>query len=156
MSGCKGKVTHSIVVWDIEGEKMVQRISNPHGSTDRNQGVQGEQGVDQIRFTSNTQLIISIGGIFSQQTVCIWDWRNEPECPLSCVSTPSGKMFSCLNVHPLQSNRFLLSNKTSCIFFMYDETRGELLQHNPGSVEKEFGKSSGHLVQTLFIRKENF
>lgn len=147
VSGSKGELSHSIIVWNIIEEHMVQQILNPHKLQE------GLQGVDQIRFTSNSQYVISIGGVFLHQSVCIWDWKNEPDCPVSCVSLPSGKVYSCLNTHPLQQSRFLVSSKTTCIFFTFDETRGELLQHNPGSVEKEFGKSSGHLVHTLFIRQ---
>ena len=36
--------------------------------------------------------------------------------------------------------------------YSLDPATSQLLSHNPGSVEKEFGKSCGHLTQSIYLR----
>jgi hypothetical protein len=57
-----------------------------------------------------------------------------------------------ISVHPTLSHLFMATSKTTASFFSYSARRGELLATCPGSVDKEFGKSSGHLTQALFLR----
>ncbi len=57
-----------------------------------------------------------------------------------------------VSVHPTLSHLFMATSKTTASFFSYSARRGELLAASPGSVDKEFGKSSGHLTQALFLR----
>ena len=98
------------------------------------------------------KLIYSLGGAPPDQTICVWDWKSAPESPLCRMQLKSAKIYNRVVAHPTEANLFLVSSKTTVLFFYYDEDRGELLQTNPGSVDKEFGRSSGHLTQTIFIR----
>ena len=64
----------------------------------------------------------------------------------------AGKLFSSISCHPAISTQFLVSSKTTVTFFSLDPATSQLLSHNPGSVEKEFGKSCGHLTQSIYLR----
>ena len=61
-----------------------------------------------------------------------------------------------LSVHPTQSDLFLVTSKTTATFFNYSSRRGELLATCPGSIDKEFGRSSGHVTQALFLRNRRY
>ena len=75
-----------------------------------------------------------------------------PESPVCCVPMKAGKVFSSISVHPLVPAQFLVSSKTTATFFSLDQDTCQLASHNPGSVEKEFGKSCGHLTHSVFLR----
>ena len=62
------------------------------------------------------------------------------------------KVYSFVGVHPANPDQFLVSSKTTVTFFSYDQSSSELCSHNPGSIEKEFGKSCGHLTQSVYLR----
>ena len=146
VSGDKGDNPHLIIVWSVNDEQPLQKIRNPHDFK------AGPRGVDQIDISSDDQLLFSLGGVASDQSVCIWDWKNAPESPLARLPLKSGKVYNHLSAHSKEPSLFLVTSKTTCLFFSYDDTHGELLQNNPGSVDKEFGRSSGHLTHTIFIR----
>jgi hypothetical protein len=55
-------------------------------------------------------------------------------------------------VHPTLADLFLVTSKTTATFFSYSKRRGELAVNCPGSIDKEFGRSSGHITQALFLR----
>ena len=55
-------------------------------------------------------------------------------------------------MHPVNPDQFLVSSKTTVTFFSFDQASSELSSHNPGSIEKEFGKSCGHLTQSVYMR----
>ena len=93
--------------------------------------------------------------VIYEHSLSVWDWKNSPESPLSSVSLKSGKLFSSISVHPTIPAQFLVSSKTTLTFFSLDSSSSQLSSHNPGSVEKEFGKSCGHLTQSIFLRWKN-
>ena len=76
----------------------------------------------------------------------------HPESPVSCVPMKAGKLFSSIACDPVTPTQFLVSSKTTVTFFSLDPATSQLLSHNPGSVEKEFGKSCGHLTQSIYLR----
>ena len=61
-----------------------------------------------------------------------------------------------LSVHPTQSDLFLVTSKTTATFYNYSSRRGEQLATCPGSIDKEFGRSSGHVTQALFLRNRRY
>ena len=146
VSGDKGEHPHSLVVWSVEEECCLQKIPSPYGSQD------GVQGVDQVQMSADARFVYSLGGASTHQTVCVWDWKSAPESPLASIAVRNGRLFSCLSVHPVEPTLFLVTSRTTATFFNYSEDKGELLQHNPGAVDKEFGRSAGHLMQAIFIR----
>ena len=62
------------------------------------------------------------------------------------------KVYSFVGAHPTLPDQFLVSSKTTVTFFSFDPNTSELGSHNPGSIEKEFGKSCGHLTQSVYLR----
>ena len=146
ISGDQGERPHLIIVWSVYDEQAIQTIRNPHDVKT------GRGGVDQVGMSADDKLLFSLGGVASDQSVCVWDWKDAPESPLAIMSLKSGKIYNHLTPHPCEASMFLVTSKTTCLFFNYDDTHGELLQCNPGSVDKEFGRSSGHLTTAIFIR----
>ena len=144
-SGDRGPDHHALYVWSVGGRKPVLRLLNPHGT----------HGVDVVAFTANDRWLVSVGGAANHQSVCVWDWTNAPETPVSCTALAHNKLFSYIAVHPRDENQFLVSSKTTATFFLLDTNTSELRSHNPGSVEKEFGKSVGHLTQSVYLRTGN-
>ena len=137
-------------------------MTNPHGS----------YGVENVQFSADDKWLVSVGGSSSNQSVCVWDWKNSPgkyfilskhhlvnpdliyllESPVSSVPMKTGKLFSTICCHPTIATQFLVSSKTTITFFNLDTSTSQLLSHNPGSVEKEFGKSCGHLTYSVYLR----
>ena len=115
-------------------------LSSPHVSG----------GVSCLQFSAEDKWLISVGGC--HQSLCVWDWKDSPESPVACVPLKAGKVFSVVACHPTNMNQFLVSSKTTVTFFSLDPATSELLSHNPGSVEKEFGKSCGQLTHSVFLR----
>ena len=80
--------------------------------------------------------------------MCLWDWKDSPEGPLSCVPMRQGKVgilllllllvqvYSQVAVHPVHPDQFLVSSKASLTFFTFDQSSSQLHSYCPGSVEK--------------------
>ena len=141
-SGDTGAEQHSVLVWSVLSRRPVLRLASPHVSG----------GVLGLQFSAEDRWLITVGGSTSHQSLCVWDWKDSPESPVSCLPLKSGKVFSVIACHPSNPNQFLVSSKTTVTFFCLDPVTSELQSHNPGSVEKEFGKSCGQLTQSVFLR----
>ena len=81
-TGDVGPDQHSIFVWSVISKKPVLKMSNPHGS----------HGVEALQFTAADKWLVTVGGSSSHQSVCLWDWKNSPESPVSCVQMKAGKV----------------------------------------------------------------
>ena len=141
-SGDSGVETSSVFVWSVTSRKPVVRLSNPHGAP----------GVEAVEFTAADRWLVTVGGSSSHQSVCLWDWKDGPEGPLACVPMKPGKVWAQVASHPTLPNQFLVGSKTSVTFFQFEQSSGELASHCHGSVEKEFGKSCGHITQSVYLR----
>ena len=141
-SGDSGPEQHSVFVWSVISRRPVLRMTNPHLTG----------GVAALQFSADDKWLITVGGSTSHQSLSLWDWKESPESPVASVPLRAGKVFSVIACHPANTNQFLVSSKTTVTFFSLDPATSELLSHNPGSVEKEFGKSCGHLTQSVYLR----
>ena len=81
-SGDVGPDQHSVFVWSVISKKPVLKMTNPHGS----------HGVEALQFTAADRWLVTVGGSSSHQSVCLWDWKNSPESPISCVPMKAGKV----------------------------------------------------------------
>ena len=141
-SGCVGPDQHAVFVWSVISGKPVVRLASPHGS----------HGVEAVAWVAADRWLVTVGGAGAGQTAKLWDWRDGPESPLASTPLRAGKVHTQVSVHPCKPEQFLVSSKTALTFLTFDTVTSELASHNPGSVEKEFGKSCGHLTQSVFLR----
>ena len=141
-SGDSGPEQHSVFVWSVISRRPVLRMTSPHMAG----------GVAALQFTADDKWLITVGGSTSHQSLSLWDWKESPESPVASIPLRAGKVFSVIACHPVNANQFLVSSKTTVNFFSLDPATSELLSHNPGSVEKEFGKSCGQLTHSVFLR----
>ena len=35
-------------------------------------------GVESVQFTCDDKWLVTVGGSHSNQSVCVWDWKNSP------------------------------------------------------------------------------
>ena len=67
-SGDTGSDPHSVLVWSVISKRPVLRMTSPHGA----------HGVESVQFTCDDKWLGSVGGSHSNQSVCVWDWKNSP------------------------------------------------------------------------------
>ena len=67
-SGDTGPDQHSVLVWSVISKRPVLRMTSPHGA----------HGVESVQFTCDDKWLVTVGGSHSNQSVCVWDWKNSP------------------------------------------------------------------------------
>jgi hypothetical protein len=56
----------------------------------------GKQGVEGAAFTCEGEVLVSLGGSVTHQSVCVWDWRGAPDSPLASYPLKAGKLYTHL------------------------------------------------------------
>ncbi len=47
-------------------------------------------------FTCEGEVLVSLGGSLTHQSVCVWDWRGAPDSPLASYPLKAGKLYTHL------------------------------------------------------------
>jgi hypothetical protein len=52
--------------------------------------------VEGAAFTCEGEVLVSLGGSLTHQSVCVWDWRGAPDSPLASYPLKAGKLYTHL------------------------------------------------------------